>query len=112
MYSCTTSPFHIVNQQKVEVFMATYGTRFPQYLSGMMQILWWEMDEAAMIFLMFFAAMVFDHPLIWAGIIVVPWMYIKIKRRGSRGYFKHFLYSLGFVKLKGYPSAFERNFSE
>lgn len=77
-----------------------------------MQILWWEMDEAAMIFMMFSCALIFGGLLTWAAVFVVPWCYIKVKRRGARGYFKHFLYSLGLVKLDGYPSAFEKNFSE
>ena len=89
----------------------TYGTRFPQYLSGMLQILWWELDEAALIFCLFASALIFGG-LLWLLQFLVPYLYIRAKRRSTKGFFKHLLYFCGMAKLEGYPTFFERNFIE
>lgn len=89
-----------------------YGTRFPQWLSNQLQILWWEFDEAFLIFI-FFGIWIMTFT--WATfflMIIVPWLFVRAKRKNSKGYFKHLLYYCGFVKFKGYPTFFERNFLE
>lgn len=88
-----------------------YGTRFPQHLSGMLQILWWELDEAMLILLCFSSALIFGG-IVWFAPIILPYVFIKAKRKGSRGFFKHLLYFCGLAKLDGYPTFFEKNFIE
>jgi type IV conjugative transfer system protein TraL len=92
--------------------MSAYGTRFPQFLSNQIMIIWWELDEAMLILIMVFIWFVASSWITFALVIIVPWAFIKAKRRSSRGYLKHLLYRLGLAKLDGYPSAFHRSFLE
>jgi type IV conjugative transfer system protein TraL len=89
-----------------------YGTKFPQTLSNPMMVLWWDLDEFTIIVL--FVVLWFLCANWWtlAAIFVVPWVYIKSKRRAARGFFKHLLYSLGLAQIKGYPSPFHHTFRE
>lgn len=88
-----------------------YGTRFPQYLSQQLQILWFEMDEWFLILYIFFAAIQFGG-IYWLLVIPVPYLFIKAKRKGGKGFFKHLLYRCGLSSLEGYPSYFMRKFRE
>jgi len=89
-----------------------YGAKFPRYLSALPQILWWEMDEFAVIICFF---------TMWATIggwqnavclFVVPYAYRKTKYRSENGYFKRILYMTGMGKLDGYPTHFQKKFQE
>jgi len=88
-----------------------YGTKFPQYFSQMLQILWFESDEWFVIFYTFFLAYQFGG-LMWVLVPVIPYKFIKAKKRNGRGYFKHLLFSWGLSQMKGYPTYFMRKFSE
>lgn len=89
----------------------TYGAKFPQHLSSMLQLLWWEMDEAVLIFCLFASAFIFNG-IMWLLLFVIPYVFIRAKRRSSKGFFKHLLYFCGLVKIEGYPTFFERFFVE
>ena len=88
-----------------------YGTRFPQYLSMQLQVLWFEMDEWFLILYVFFAATNFGG-VYWFLVIPVPYLFIKAKRKSGKGFFKHLLYKYGFSSLEGYPTYFMRKFRE
>lgn len=91
--------------------MVEYGAKFPRYLSSPLQMLWWESDEVAVIFVCFMSAMLYGG-ILWFTLLVVPYLYIKTKKRYPKGFFKHLLYCLGLVKLDGYPSFQEKHFVE
>lgn len=92
--------------------MVQYGSRFPQYLSSQLHILWWEIDEVAIILMLFVSAMMFGGAPLWIALFTVPWLYCKAKKNSPKGYFKHLLYYAGLTKLDGYPSYFMKRFRE
>jgi hypothetical protein len=75
-------------------------------------MLWWEIDEFGIIFGCFCCALYFGGIGFWLGMIIVPWIYGRGKRMGSRGYLKHLMIKSGLASLKGYPSAFVKKFVE
>jgi len=89
----------------------TYGTKFPQYLSMQLQVLWFEMDEWFLILYVFSSAMALGG-IYWLMVIPVPYLFIKGKRKGGKGFFKHLLYSWGLSSMNGYPTYFMRKFRE
>jgi hypothetical protein len=75
-------------------------------------IVWWELDEAMLIFFgVVFWFMISSWITLAAGILI-PYGYINLKRHSANGYFKHLLYRAGFVHLDGYPSSFHTKFIE
>ena len=48
----------------------------------------------------------------WILVIVGPYVSTKVKRNFPRGYGSHIMYFLGLMPLKGYPSAFVKDFIE
>lgn len=85
--------------------------RFPRYLSAPFQVLWFETDELAIILMCFVLAMLFGS-LFWIGLFAGPYYYGKLKKSYPRGFLKHTLYFIGLSSLKGYPTYFEKEFSE
>lgn len=90
----------------------TYGTRFPSYLSNQLQILWWELDEVAIILVFFTLVIISGGWVNFICLIVLPYLYGKAKRAATKGFFKHIIYFSGLGKLDGYPSFFEKKFVE
>lgn len=85
--------------------------KFPQYLSKPYQILFLEPDDLAIIIGCYLLAILFGG-YTWVLLIVAPWWYGHMKRKNPRGFLLHKLYSLGLIELKGYPSPFEKEFTE
>jgi len=85
--------------------------KFPQYLSKPFQILWFESDDLVIMLIFFVFAITFGS-LFWLVMFAAPYLYSKLKKRYPRGFFRHTLYFLGLIKLKGYPSYFEKEFQE
>lgn len=85
--------------------------RVPQYLHLSMQLLWFDTEELASIFFFYIFAVLFGG-WAWLLLIVGPFIFIQIKRCKPRGYLLHFLYSIGFIKLKGYPGPHATKFHE
>jgi len=85
--------------------------RFPQYLSSPLQVLWFEPDELCIMLISFILAMIYGW-FFWILLVVAPWLYSKMKRKYPRGFFKHVLYFLGLLNIKGYPIFFEEIFVE
>jgi len=88
-----------------------YETKFPKYLSSPMQVLWFEMDDLAIIMLSFMMASIF-HGWFWLMVIIGPFVYTRAKRKYPRGFLRHLLYLSGIKELNGYPSPFQSEFLE
>lgn len=89
----------------------TYGTRFPQYLSMQIQVLWFELDEWFLIFYVFYSGFTLGG-ITCLTLLPLPYLFIKAKRKGNKGFFKHLLYRYGLLGLEGYPTYFMRKFRE
>ena len=85
--------------------------RFPQYLSAPYQVLWFESDDIGITTLLFILAMMFGG-WFWLIMIVGPIVYMKVKFKYTRGFLKHLLYFTGMFTMNGYPSFFEKEFTE
>ena len=86
-------------------------TRFPQYLSAPIQVLWFEADELGIIMLCFLLAEIFKG-WFWLVVIIGPLAYSRSKLKYPRGFLKHMLYLSGIKELRNYPYTFERIFNE
>ncbi len=85
--------------------------RFPRYLSSPIQVLWFESDEIAIIAICYTLGLLFGL-VGWALLIIVPYLYGKLKKNYPRGFLKHSLYFIGLLDLKGYPIYQEKEFFE
>lgn len=85
--------------------------RIPQYLHRPHQILFFDAEDMALIMLLFVLAMMFGY-IFWLLLFVVPYIYMKTKKKYPRGTLKHVIYRLGLIHFKGSPSIFEKKFME
>lgn len=85
---------------------------FPQYLSKKFTAIWMESDELVIAFVLTGFCLVGKSWLCWIASGLIQVMYIKTKRKQTKGFFKHILYLAGFITLKGYPEYFEQEFHE
>ena len=88
-----------------------YSRKFPQHLSRPFQVLFWETDDLAIVFLCMTIALVIGG-LTWFLLIIGPLAFSALKRNRPRGFLRHLLYLSGLLRYKGYPSAFVKNFRE
>ncbi|MFO1259326.1 MAG: hypothetical protein U1E78_13085 [Gammaproteobacteria bacterium] len=88
-----------------------YEERMAKYLHLPLQILWFDSNEVALIFILYIMALCFGG-LMWVALVVLPFPLIRQKRQMSRGYFQHTIYQLGWMDLKGYPVSSARTFYE
>jgi len=84
---------------------------FPQYLSAPFQILWYESDELALFMFFLMLALIYGG-LFWLFLLVGPYIYSRFKRQKPRGFLCHLLYMAGLVRMKNYPSYFQKEFIE
>jgi type IV conjugative transfer system protein TraL len=87
------------------------NAKFPRYLSSPLQVLWFESDEIALIAICYTLGLLFGL-IGWIMMVVVPYLYSRIKKNYPRGFLKHCLYFIGLLHLKGYPIFFEKEFLE
>jgi hypothetical protein len=85
--------------------------RVPQYLHLPLQILWFDTEEVSVIIVSYLIGLLFGG-LSWLLLVLLPCLYIWIKRQQPRGYLVHTLHRLGFAKLTGYPGPQAREFYE
>jgi type IV conjugative transfer system protein TraL len=85
--------------------------KFPQYLSKPFQVLWFEVDELVIFLFSLTFALIYGK-IMWLVFVLTQYFYTRTKRKKPRGFFKHILYVLGFVKMKNYPEYFQREFHE
>ena len=88
-----------------------YGTRFPQYLSLLPQIAFWEVDEVTVFNIVFWTGY-FTYKTVCLAAFVVTYYYIQIKKNQPRGFLQHMQYRFGKADLDGYPNYFEDHFVE
>lgn len=73
----------------------------PKYLNAKPQFLWWEIDEAAIIFSSLIIGRILDKLLIFLIIgFVLLKIYTKLKNSKQEGFIIHTLYALGLVQFK------------
>lgn len=85
---------------------------FPRYISAPTQILFFEMDEAALFFSLLGVAMMFETWIFWIFMIALPIGYHAFKTRYPKGFVIHVFYFLGWLKFDGYPNYFQQRFVE
>lgn len=85
--------------------------RIPKYLHRPAQLLWFEQDEWTVGGLGYVLGL-FLGGWFWWALIVLPFIYIKIKKNYPRGCLIHTQYRMGLLKLHGYPDGFTRKFQE
>lgn len=90
---------------------AKYGCRCPQYLSCGIQMLWWEQDEVVVLMVCLCLAL-FIGGYMWLTLAICPAVYGRLKKNYPKGFLKHYGYSLGLMRLEGYPTAYEKHFVE
>ena len=85
--------------------------KFPRYLSNPYQILMFEADELLIILIFLILWLVFGY-IFLILLFIVPYIYFKAKKKYARGFLKHLLYRVGFIKLHNYPIHFQKVFFE
>jgi len=85
----------------------------PRYLDAQAKVIMWDMDEFAA-FLLCFMLGIFIHQIFI--MILVGYMAAEgvayFKKGKSQGYMLHYMYWLGFVRIKGFPASYQRTFLE
>jgi len=77
--------------------------RVPRYLHLPIQILWFDMEDIAIVLLCYVLWMVMDKFWLLPMVVLVPYLFHHLKARKPRGFVRHVLYEFGFQKLDGYP---------
>jgi len=85
--------------------------KVPQYLHRPVMVLWFEGDEMVTVVIGFLIGF-FMNGWWWLALVIVPYIYIIMKRRNPRGYLRHIQYQLGLMKFKGYPHYYQSRFWE
>lgn len=93
--------------------MSAYASGFPQYMSLPIEVLWWEMDQVIIAALSMGGALLSRGGwMVWVIALLLNYFYAKLKAHRPRGFIKHVLYVLGFVRMQSYPDYFAQQFSE
>jgi type IV conjugative transfer system protein TraL len=85
--------------------------RFPRYLTAPIQVLWMEADDLAVIAFGYMMGILIGF-VGFSAMVIFPVIYARLKKRYPRGFMKHALYFIGFLELRGYPTFFEKEFTE
>ncbi len=86
--------------------------KVPQYLNDPLQILWFESDDLVIFLILYFCT---NHLSGWSGLLCLGFCaygYMRLKKRGGRGFLRHILYIFGLLELKNMPHSFVTQFSE
>ncbi len=88
-------------------------TRIPRYIDDPPTILFWDVDELAVICICMAVGIITGKltQFIVGGLIVSK-LIGKVKKDKSDGYLQHILYWLGIMPLKGLPPSYKRSFIE
>ena len=93
--------------------MSAYSSKFPQYMSSPIEVLWWEVDQVAIAVVSFTCTLLMKGGIVmWVGILLINYFFNAAKRNKPRGFIKHIIYMFGFAKLENYPDYFEQKFHE
>lgn len=74
-------------------------------------MLWFEQDEMISIVIGYVVGFLLGG-WYYLALIVVPYVYIRFRRRMPRGFLIHMQYMSGLLTFKGYPHYFQRHFQE
>lgn len=88
------------------------AVRVPRYLHLPVQILWFDMEDIAILMCCYVLWMVLSSWYVLPLVIIGPYSFMKLKATKPRGFMRHILYQYGFAKLKGYPPAMAERFEE
>lgn len=88
------------------------NSRFPQYLSSPIQVLWFELDEVGLFFSCVSFALIFGGIIWFMLVIAIPVGYRKLKNNYPRGFQNNIEYLIGFKELTYYPGAFQNKYEE
>ncbi|HOD03152.1 MAG TPA: type IV conjugative transfer system protein TraL [Clostridiales bacterium] len=76
-----------------------------------MKLFFWEIDEVIVMSAACFLGIMIDMLLTFGGIgIACAYLLTRLKKSSSEGVMIHFLYWHGFLKLKGCPKSYIREF--
>jgi hypothetical protein len=76
------------------------------------QVLWFDMEDIAVLLMMYVLWMVMDKIWLLPLVGLVPYLFHNVKAGKPRGFMRHVLYEFGFAKLDGYPPAQVIKFEE
>lgn len=91
------------------------GAFVPRYMDSLPQILWWEVDELALLFLTFFLGILTKQLTLLVGMgLVATFILSKVKNGKSDGFIFHLAYWYGVpgFQLRGAPDGSVREFVE
>jgi hypothetical protein len=88
------------------------SVRLPRYLHLPVQLLWFDMEDLAVLGVCYLMWLLFSSWLVAPLIVVGPWLFMRIKARRPRGFLRHQLYQYGFARLAGYPPPLTGRFEE
>jgi len=78
--------------------------KVPRYLHLPVQILWFDLEDIAVLIVMYVIWMLMDKFALLPIFIVAFYLFHKLKVSKPRGFLRHILYEFGFMKLDGYPT--------
>ena len=88
-------------------------TRIPRYIDDPPTILFWDMDEIAVICICMVVGIITGEVTKFIiGGLVVSKLIGKLKNDKSDGYLQNTLYWSGIMSLKGLPPSYKRSFIE
>ncbi len=79
------------------------GARVPRYLHLPVQILWFDMEDIAIISASYALWLILDTWYALPLIVILPWLFKSAKTNKPRGFLRHLLYAYGVQKLTHYP---------
>lgn len=85
--------------------------KFTQYLHKPLRKWFFEADDMIILGVWYGMIMLFSWKFIFVGPVAL-FLYKRAKQKNPRGFLKHQLYNLGFLKIKDYPSPFVSKFEE
>lgn len=74
--------------------------------------MWMETDELVFLLVLVGCCLIGKGIIVWIIALFIQAAYIITKRKKQKGFFKHVLYMIGFLTMKGYPEYFEQEFHE
>lgn len=86
--------------------------RVPRYLHLPQQILWFDMEDLALMGCLYFLWLLVDHWAVLVLSVLAIWQFKSLKAEKPRGFVRHILYRYGFIKVKVYPSPTVKVFKE
>lgn len=82
-------------------------------MSAPIDVLWWELDQVAIALITCSLAFAMHSGMLtWGAVLLINYLYNRNKKDKPRGFLKHVIYIIGFIKLERYPEYFDQIFNE